>query len=401
MGLLKILFSLTLLMLPLGELVRYQSSTAVGITANDILIGILVIYWLSYHLCRRKKIKSSYLTKPLIFFTVICLLSLIVNSGFLNLEEFGISFLYIVRWIFYALLFFIVSEFDKSFKHKILVFILLDISLVLLGGFVQYFLYPNLRNLYYLGWDEHLYRMFSSFLDPNFLGEFLVLNFIFVSAFIMKYFKTNNLKLFLYLMLDSVILIAIILTYSRSALIMLVVSVFSFFMLTGIKKIYIFVFLILLTSIIFLSPRAFKTEGTNLLRSTSSSARLASAKEAIYIFEKNPIIGVGFDAYRYAQIRYGFQTDQIKQVSHAGSGTDSSLLFVLATTGIIGLAAYLFMWFRILKCQYQKILGMDKNSKVMGLIFILSAAGLFFGSIFINSLFYPSIMEWIWIVAAL
>lgn len=170
--------------------------------------------------------------------------------------------------------------------------------------------------------------------------------------------------------------------------------------MVGISKRYIFIFLIFLISVVFLSPRAFKTEGTNLLRATSISARLDSAKEALYIIEKNLLLGIGFDAYRYAQIRYGFKVGHGQQVSHSGGGTDSSLLFVFATTGIVGLVAYISMWYTILNYQYQKI-GLDERHKWMGVIFISSITSLFFGSIFINSFFYPFIMEWIWIIGAI
>ena len=56
--------------------------------------------------------------------------------------------------------------------------LLLFSGLVIVGlGFVQYFFYLGLRNLYYLGWDEHLSFIFQ-LLDPNFAGAFPALFFI-------------------------------------------------------------------------------------------------------------------------------------------------------------------------------------------------------------------------------
>ena len=62
-------------------------------------------------------------------------------------------------------------------------------SLIVLLGFIQLMFYPALRNLYYLGWDEHLYRMFSTFLDPNFAGAFFVLFTLFVIDMSLRYKK--------------------------------------------------------------------------------------------------------------------------------------------------------------------------------------------------------------------
>ncbi|MCL4353577.1 hypothetical protein M1615_03895 [Patescibacteria group bacterium] len=119
MKILRFLFVLFIFMLPSGELLRYQSTSGIGITANDFMVGLLVAYWLFYHTFRRKGVNYSFLTKPLLFFVGIALVSLAINSRFLNTAEFIISFLYLVRWVFYAAIFFIVKDFNDSFKQKI------------------------------------------------------------------------------------------------------------------------------------------------------------------------------------------------------------------------------------------------------------------------------------------
>ncbi|MCL4353578.1 O-antigen ligase family protein [Patescibacteria group bacterium] len=243
--------------------------------------------------------------------------------------------------------------------------------------------------------------MFSSFLDPNFLGEFLALNFILAFGYTINYLKRNKIKLSLFLGFDFFLLAAIILTYSRSALVMLIIGMTIFFILYRLPKKYIFGFLALIIVFVLISPRAFKSEGTNFFREYSSMERLVSAGNALSIFARNPLIGIGFDAYRYAQIRYGFRTAKTAIISHADAGTDNSFLFVTATTGIAGLIAYVFMWLNILKLQALKINQKNKNLKLTGIVFISSALGLFIGSFFINSLFYPFIMEWVWVMASI
>jgi O-antigen ligase len=232
--------------------------------------------------------------------------------------------------------------------------------------------------------------MFSSFLDPNFAGAFFVLYFLFLFGMTIDYIKHNKINYSLILSLISLIsLVAILLTYSRSALIMLIVGSTTLFLLKKQKKL---IFLILGVAVIFfvIAANNFYIESLNLLRTASSNARLESASHALVIIKDNPIIGVGFNAYRYAQVKYGFvKENNDGALSHSGAGTDNSFLFVLATTGVIGLIFYLYMWFKILKTQ---------GNKTMGSIVIASIVGIFVNSFFINSLFYSSIMLWMWIL---
>ena len=84
--------------------------------------------------------------------------------------------------------------------------------------------------------------------------------------------------------------------------------------------------LLILGLTIVILPRVSSGEGVKLERMSTVWARIASWKKAWEIFSDNPIIGVGFNTYRYAQ--------KASPESHAGAGSDSSILLVMATTGI-------------------------------------------------------------------
>lgn len=395
MGVLKIIFSLLILSFPIAEIGRFQFSNGIAFSVNDILLITLVIFWLSYHFFNKKKIKGGALSKPILIFTGIALFSLILNIQHLSAVNLFISFSYLLRWIIYASLFFIVTEFDKQFKARIPYLMLFSGSMVVLSGYIQYFFYPSLRNLFYLGWDEHLYRMFSVFLDPNFLGAFLVLLLMLTLGLIYKLSKTGNNKTFLILSpLGVFTLIAIYLTYSRSAFVMLIISLVSFLFLIGKKKV-ILISVLFLLLIIFLMPKSFQTEGTNLFRTFSSVQRIESSQIAVKIFQESPVFGVGFNAYRYAQNKLGLNNKNW-QITHSGAGTDNSFIFVLATTGIIGIISYIYLIFSFFSLSRANL---KKN--VFSLILFSSLAGLIFNSLFINSLFYVFILEWIWIIASL
>ena len=174
---------------------------------------------------------------------------------------------------------------------------------------------------------------------------------------------------------------------------MLLVGIVTYLYLIRKKKFIALALVVALLSI-FILPKSFQTEGTNFLRAASSEARVQTAKEALGVIQKSPLYGVGFNAYRYAMNKQGY--DGLNwQVSHGGAGTDNSFLFVLATTGVIGLAAYAWLLYKIFLSGHIKI---KKNKLSVVLLSVL--VGLIFNSFFVNSLFYVLILEWIWILAA-
>lgn len=380
MDLLKTIFVILILFaFPLGEISRINFQNGIAFTFLDIGIFFLVIFWLFGHILKRKEFNYDQFLPAILFFIFPAILSLLVNFNTLNFSNFLVPSLYLIRWIFYALVLFITAEFDNKFKQKISVLMLISGFLIIIGGFVQYFFYPNLRNLYYAGWDEHLYRLFSSFLDPNFVGAFLALYLLFV---LNLFFESKDRAQFTILILLS--FLAIILTFSRAAFIMLFVGVLVLSLLKNQRRFATGFFIVSILFLILLLKFPLKSEGTNLLRIASGQARFDSIKNAIIIFKDHPIFGVGFNAYRYAQKRYNF-IDKNWQLIHSGAGTDNSFLFVLATTGIIGFFAYLYMWIKIVKFSKSDI-------------FISSLLALFVNSLFVNSLFYTFIIFWIWIL---
>ena len=396
MALLKILLSLLIIFFPIGEIGRLQFSNGVSVSINDILLFLTVFFWGVYRLTTKKAFPDPFLKKPIILFIFIAFVSLILNVINLNTQSFFVSLLYLVRWAFYASLYFVLFDFDKKFKKIISYLLLFSGFLVVLVGYIQYFLYPDLKNLYYLGWDEHLYRMFSGFLDPNFAGAFFVIYFIFSLNFLKDSVQRKKyFQIIIYGFISVISFLAILLTYSRSALIMLFLSLGIYLVMIRKGKLLI-LFSVLLMLLIFVSPKSFQTEGTNLLRSVSSEARIQSMQQGITIFEKSPVFGIGFNAYRYAQNKYLGLNNIYWQTTHSGAGTDNSFLFVLATTGVVGFAAYLFLLFRLFKLAKKNL----KNN-FFSLILFSSLAGLILNSLFINSLFYVFILEWVWILASL
>ena len=138
-------------------------------------------------------------------------------------------------------------------------------------------------------------------------------------------------------------------------------------------------------------------EGLNPFRTVSTKARIESYETASRIFLEHPVLGVGFNAYRYAQNEYGYRVSEKWETSHADAGTDNSFLFVLATTGIIGFSAYVYLWLRIIVSVRRRL----NDGSQLSVVTLSSIVSVFAGAFFINVLFYPFIMAWLWYLLAL
>jgi len=391
----KLLFIFICFGLFLNQAGRIDLGNNIVITVLDGSVGLFLLFsWID-------KIKNNYtfskdvFVRPFLIFVSIAIISLLLNIWHYSWQQGLVAGLYLVRFSMYCLMYPAIKSQFKQNKKFVILSLLVTSVCILLAGLLQYFFYSNLRNLIYLGWDDHLYRLFNTFFDPNFAGAFTVLIFIFLTTLFMQSLRKSNKYYTIFLgFLLLLTLLEIFLTFSRSSIIMLCVSSIVYFYLLKRLK-YFFLVIIILISVFFLTSPKASTENTNFFRIASSEARVTTEQTALQIILKNPLFGVGFDAYRYAQLRYGYRSIADIQKSHADSGTDNSFLFVFATTGIFGLLAYCFMQIKIIKTMYGE--SLQKN-RLFSLLILTSFLGLYMNSIFINSLFYPSIILWMMIM---
>lgn len=389
----NILFDLLIFSLPFGVISRINIYPNAFIYLHDIFASIIFIIFLVRLLAGKIKIENKKLFKYAAIFVGVGLVSLILNSKYLTTQAFVTSFLYVVRYVIYASLLFSVPVELVHFKKYLNVKLVSAGAMFVVFGFIQYFYYPDLRNLYYAGWDEHLYRLFSTLLDPNFAGMFLVLIFLLFFGNALQHREEKNRDKFaLFSILSVATLVAVYFTYSRSAFLALIVGVGAMLFVTKRKKV-ILPALILLIVVLFLFSNS-KLEGLNLFRTASSNARIHSVEEAGQIIQRNPILGVGFNAYRYAQQRYGIRAVNGDRITNADAGTDNSYLFVLATTGIVGLAVFMGFIIEVIRQLSRNIVSRD----VLSIVALPSFLALLVGTLFLNSIFFPVIMAWMFIL---
>lgn len=167
---------LILLLLPLvllGQLLRFEPISGLSIFPHDVVIGVILLLVLCDKVQRRlfvpflRFIKSNWLffilwtllacCFQIVFFQEsVYLLLYILRTGF---------YLFFLSWFFYYL---------RKSDFKTIVFYSLSgvfFSIITLG---MYLIFPDLRALKSLGWDDHYYRAVGTLLDPNFTGIIIV-----------------------------------------------------------------------------------------------------------------------------------------------------------------------------------------------------------------------------------
>ena len=408
MKLVKLLLYLLLITIPLGQLGRLPvAGGSVNLYLPDVLIPAIIFVWLGYALAIRKKLDLPPLSNFIFLFGFVALISLINGKRFIGMGEFIVSSMYLVRWLLYAGLYFVVYDLVQQVKNstpkqsklatgqefKIQNLLIFSGVVLALAGFVQLVVLPDFTTLDpSLGWDPHKNRLASTFFDPNFSGAYLVLTLVLLFSEVLyrgiKGVKGINLG-----MAVVIVFVALILTFSRSAWLAFAVSMGVLGVLKS-KKLLVLALVAFLAAYA-LVPRVQTRIAGGVDPDDSARARIVSWKDTFEIVRDKPLMGVGFNTFRYAQERYGLFDFRDPLGGRAGAGSDSSLLLVLATTGVVGLACFLLLGFKAL---WPVWVG---GSNPVSLAVLAGFSGLLAGSNFINSLFYPWIMVWMWTMLAL
>lgn len=362
-----------------GQLIKIPIGTHGGVTLLDIAVITL---------CLTGLVKVQFkLDKPPLFvstaliFILIAILSLLLTPLNLQTIQYFTSFSYTIRFSLYILLSWLISSgaFPSIRKQipRILVFSGIGLAIV---GLWQLIFLPDLMFLTKWGWDPHYFRTASTFLDPNFLGAYLVLTF---SLLVHNRSVPGRQKRVLALI---IVYLALLTTFSRGAYLAFLTSflTLSFFQ----KSLKLAIITILLFALLLLGFSTYQrlvAQPRGIDRSQSAEFRLGTWQQGWQLFSQHPFLGVGFNAYKFALKEYNLGDEQF--LKSAGSSTnDSSLLYVAVTTGTVGFIIYLLF------------LG----SIFYGRNYLLTAGliGLISQSFFANTLFYPPLLIWIILMAA-
>lgn len=378
MNLIKFLFIGAIIAIVLGELGKFPfGGTSSGISVMDVFLVLTVTFFLVWKIGIKKKIN---LPKPFLILTGFWLIALVSLITSLNLS----GGLYLVRFILYSCSFLtaytLVQEDIFEFESLKKLFLKIGLAISLIGMF-QLVFYPDMKYLTDYGFDPHMNRLVSTFLDPNFLGCFINI----VILILITLYKKISFKEFIIAFL--ILISGVLLTFSRSAYLQLILGLGIYATLFN-KKILLLLIVIPLV-LYFAIPRFAERINGGFRIDTTASERVQSWQKGLQVFAQYPILGIGFNNLRFFSVDKNLVKTFSPDGGHSGAGVDSSLLVVASTTGVIGLVGYLIFWVYLTYSFLQRYVKTKKFEFIMPLIIM---AELIINSQFINSLFFPSIM---------
>ncbi|MDO8503142.1 MAG: O-antigen ligase family protein [bacterium] len=366
---------LYLILFPFGQLGRIVIAPSVTLHLGDLVVGAIAVLWIVIQLAGRSFSRPP-LSRPFLFLLAAFGFSFFAGVAKVSGNQALIGLFYLLRLGAYVIFYFAIWNLvRKRLVSRVLLFTsLIAVGLyIIVFGWLQYFLMPDLRPLIELGWDDHYFRLVGTFLDPAFTGILLVFFILLVFSRLWK--GIGQAKYWVFVFLGTVTLAF---TYSRASFLALFAGLATFYIVRRNLKFVLGPALTLMLLIPIL-PRP-GGEGIRLERTSTVVARWENYREALSIGLANPLLGVGFNLYRAGR--------SVSPDSHSGAGSDSSLLFVFATTGMIGLISFLGLWAKILRFAWKR------RASENGAALLATIAALIVHSSFTNSIFYPWVLGW-------
>lgn len=377
-----------------GQAVRLYLSSGGGIVISDIVVPLFLIGWLCY-----KFLKSPRFVKSPIDFNLATVLLVFVITFLINIGHFFslLSVSYLFRLFMYLALFWPLYDLLKDQERLKSTQKFLDYLFYgLIGlGVLQLIFVPYLLFLMPYGWDPHLNRMVSTFLDPNFLAAFLNIGFALALAKFYSLKKPVALKIWPLIIFAA----AIIATYSRSGYLMMGVILFIFALVRDRKLILYGAIAVII--IILAVPRFEERIIGGLNVDASATLRFGSWRDGFRLIDNNIWAGVGYNNIEAAKLQAGIITAK-ETASHSASGVDSSLMVVWATSGVFGLIFFLYWYAKNIYYGARAYLRKkDPYTKNLGLGIFAIFLGLLLDSIFVNTLLYSHILILLAVVLAI
>ncbi len=367
----NIFIFLFLVIFPFGQIIRIGM-----VHPLDIVVGLAAIYTIL------KKLEKPQVFTEFKLFLYAAAFSWIFSLFIFKKVEVFYGLLYLIRIISYYYFGIYVWNFAKKTKEKkLLQNSLVTISVVsAIFGWIQFLAIPDIKPFFVYGWDMHLFRLVGTFLDPTFLGLIIVFGLL-LSIYLWTKEKSKGKALTI-----GFLLVSLAFTYSRASYLAFVAGILLYIYFDKrFKKLLLLVLTLIIGA--FLLPTA-RNHSIELFRTFSSLARIQNYKNTLQVFGKSPVFGIGFNNMCLANNEFvAVQSFE----SHACSGSDSSLLMVLATTGITGLIVFLSAIIKIIKLLFKK-----PGFEIIYSCFL----ALFVHSLFSNSLFYPWVMGYLAVLPA-
>lgn len=385
-----------------GQLIRFPlPGQGGGVLISDVATVILIAAAALKALKTKKIVAPArqllLRTSPFILWS---LLSLAANTPQLALTEVGIGFAYWIRLTTYILIpvALVILLQDSRIRAWTIRIAIISVGVLIILGFLQVMLKPDLTSLAAQGWDPHQGRMVSTWLDPNFFGGIIAMTIPLVLTQIKRRPTTALIML-------VITIAALVATQSRTSflsiglagLITTPIALIQVRRRVSVKRQVQIVSGVAL--VIVLVGCAGYLLGDRLLGvlqiDPTVNLRVESLKAAWPLAEENSVIGIGYNTYQFAAEKAGL----ISGFNiHSRAGTDSSYLTLWITTGIIGLILFLWPYVFVLKkfiaTWLERTSPIHITAATSILVLLIHANG-------INSLLYAHLLLVVGVIIAL
>lgn len=339
----------------LGQLGRISIvGSEVNIYVYEIGIILHVLY-LIFKLGHTPLIAFFKKIKILLLLFSWILISFGITSISYTLFQNVVAFLYIIRVLIYfiwgILLYYDSKKFNEQNNLK---FVYGWFCIILFISFIQFFLYPDLVNLRYLGWDMHYNRLFSVFFDTSTTGAIFGILFWFLIILKKKFKKSIP-----YFLLLFGILLCGILTFSRNYYISFILSLLVYGLIQKNWKLvigFLFSFVIL----VIIVPKNFGP-GVGLNRLFTIQSRFVEYQKAFELWKTSPFFGIGYNRIKYVREQVGQIESKTVYPLHSAASFSSSFAILFATTGVIGI---------VLLCTFFVTIGLSHVFLIPLLVFV-------------------------------
>ena len=386
-GLYILIFSMLLSPeITIGETAGSSLKRGVTLRFEDFLLLVIGLSWFAKNALNKELglFLKTPLNKPIFFYILACIVSTAIGIAFGDVGA-KTSSLFIIKYIEYFIVFFIVAnQVEDAAQIRRLVFcLLLTCFITSIIGILQ------------IPGGERISAPFEGERgEPNTLGGYLLFVGAIAAGLLIKaeYPKSKHYLIILL----ATIMLPFLFTQSRSSYLGMIPVCCILGLLTK-RKVIVFGLL----SIVFLmSPLLLPSQVKNRVMytftqpeasgqvrvgdvrlDTSTSARIATLKEIIRDWPKKPVFGYGVTGYGFI---------------------DSQLPRVLIETGILGLLAFLYLIYAIIRLTLNNLKEL-KDPYFQGLTigFLAGTIGLLFHSLGANTFIIVRIMEPFWFVAGI
>lgn len=396
------------LLLPFGRLLSISLATNERKSApvsmvDGVILALLVVYVLQRLATHRFPFLRTPGGAAGTLFAGWAALSLFVNIEYydLNSNQMVVSGLYLVRWIEYLIVFFVVYEWadTRARAEKVVHWLVGGMLGFCIFGIVQsaflpdfaFIVYPDARP--YVDYDPQGHRLVSSLLDPN-----IAAGYILPATMLGASFMLNGLRRWRWVL--GIGVIATILTLSRGGA---VAFLAGFIYLLATRKFQHRSAVIAILAIAGLTLAAYPLLEQEIVSRVRFSVTDASALSRIEDWERllrviadNPVFGIGFNTLGFLSTRYGWMRDSASAFGGAGD-----LLIFASLTGIVGLAIYIGLLWRMFAAQAAlSSKSNDAWNKAYGSGVQAAMIAVLVGSCFSSLLTYPQIMATLWVLWA-